>query len=174
MSFASTLKPQTFYLFPLPSPFSPFTFFCMVKLRRITPLPSFKIKDKNLTRSRWTKIELIYSKILSINIYKRNLIFPKGAKVSWEKGIEYTVQIWKEGNQTMAGYGKRVWAWNPETKRQAAHVCLKDGLVEFHTLHPMSWRIRNPQPATRFFHSSNIPLFHYFWLISFLLVPFTA
>jgi predicted RNase H-like HicB family nuclease len=39
---------------------------------------------------------------LSINIYRSNLTFPKGAKVDRAKDIEYTVQIWKEGNQFVA------------------------------------------------------------------------
>jgi predicted RNase H-like HicB family nuclease len=47
------------------------------------------------------KIELIYLKILSINILS-NLTFLKGAKMGAVKDIEYTVQIWKEGNQFVA------------------------------------------------------------------------
>jgi predicted RNase H-like HicB family nuclease len=39
---------------------------------------------------------------LSINIYRSNLTFPKGGKVDREKDIEYTVQIWREGNQFIA------------------------------------------------------------------------
>jgi predicted RNase H-like HicB family nuclease len=39
---------------------------------------------------------------LSINIYRSNLAFPKGAKVDQAKDIEYTVQIWREGNQFVA------------------------------------------------------------------------
>jgi predicted RNase H-like HicB family nuclease len=30
------------------------------------------------------------------------LTFPKGAKVDWARDIEFTVQIWKEGNQFVA------------------------------------------------------------------------
>jgi predicted RNase H-like HicB family nuclease len=52
-------------------------------------------------QSAFHKIELIYLKILSINILS-NLTFLKGAKMGLAKDIEYTVQIWKEGNQFVA------------------------------------------------------------------------
>jgi predicted RNase H-like HicB family nuclease len=45
---------------------------------------------------------LIYLRILSINIYRSNIPFWKGAKVDQAKDIEYTVQIWREGNQFVA------------------------------------------------------------------------
>jgi predicted RNase H-like HicB family nuclease len=45
---------------------------------------------------------LIYVRILSISIYQSNMPFGKGARMGIAKDIEYTVQIWKEGNQFVA------------------------------------------------------------------------
>jgi len=41
-------------------------------------------------------------KHLKYKFFRSDLIFPKGAKVDRAKDIEYTVQIWKEGNQFLA------------------------------------------------------------------------